>query len=146
MTTIEKLIQLQKTGMSRFVGPPQYGSQDLGICPGGAMDFFSMQTGNVLLDNQKNEHGLEIGLLAPKIEFKETCLAVLCGAQRKATLQANNELIDLEHGKVYQVHKKSILTFGKLSYGLHTYLCVKKGNGASNQSSPQTFFSHRAMG
>jgi len=123
------VIKFLNQGMSRFVSGPEYGRQDVGVAPGGAMDQFAMHTGNVLLGNQAETKCIEIDLLAPKIEFLKSGHLILTGASREALLHYEGRKTELAHGKVYGVTKGSTLTFGKLNYGLRSYLCMKQGEG-----------------
>jgi 5-oxoprolinase (ATP-hydrolysing) subunit C len=114
-------------GMARFVSGPVYGKQDIGFSPSGAMDLFSMMTGNLLLGNPADTESLEIVLLPPKIEFQTVTMFVLTGASWEADLVSPGGKREVEHAKVYFASKGDILSFGDVKYGFRTYLCYKDG-------------------
>lgn len=117
-------------GVTRFVSGPVYGRQALGYSPAGAMDGFSMRTGNLLLGNRPDAECLEIMLLPPRLEFLGETMIVLGGAAREAVLISGGRRQALSHARVYLAGKGDVLAFGELQYGFRTYLCFRSGREA----------------
>jgi allophanate hydrolase subunit 2 len=113
--------------MARFVSGPRYGRQDIGFSPAGAMDLFAMRTGNLLLGNPMDAESLEIALLPPRIEFRETMMFVLTGAPCEAVLITRDGRVSLDHATVYLAEKHNLLMFGDIRYGFRTYFCCREG-------------------
>ena len=123
-----------KQGLFKTVSLPSFGKQDVGITPGGAMDVFALQTGNVLLGNPDDAPALEI-LFPPTLEFGEDCYFVLTGsANWGSKLSGTGKETYIRHGKVYLAKKGSVLSFGKKHYGFRTYLCYRAAGKAFLQS------------
>jgi allophanate hydrolase subunit 2 len=112
-------------GLAEITGFPEYGRQDIGFSPGGAMDLFSLVTGNILLNNDPSAPGLEI-ILPPKITFTAKCCFVLTGAGREecTLISHDGKSKPIKHAAVYSAEPGARLTLGKLSYGFRTYLCT----------------------
>lgn len=122
---MEALIEIQSTGIFRFVGSPVYGKQDFGYAPGGAADRFSLATGNILLQSPEGAPALEM-VLAPGIKFKTACCFILTGGKcSDVVLSETNNNKTVAHGVVYLAPAGSRLVFGKKFYGLRTYLCIR---------------------
>lgn len=116
-----------RRGLFREVRGPVYGRQDLGYSPGGPMDRFSMQTGNIILGNDDFAPALEV-IYSPVLEFEMDCLFVLTGAGRRNTrllrTSAGRELsAETPHGVVACARKRDRIVFGETEYGFRTYLC-----------------------
>jgi len=99
------------------------GYRSLGVPISGAMDQYSSQLANHLLNNQEDDAVLEITLGACKLQFESDCTICITGADFSA--QLDNKSIALN--TIIQVKKESILTFGKRVYGVRTYLAISKG-------------------
>ena len=106
---------------------PLYGSQDLGVSPGGAMDCFSLKRGNLLLGRPPGWPALEI-LVPPEIEILSTLSFALTGARRRARIRTGTSLREAEHDRVYSVGPGDRITFGEKQYGLRTYFCFRPGS------------------
>jgi len=123
-----------KTGLCKKVGSPQFGKQDRGVSPGGAMDRFSFQIGNILLDNPMDSSALEI-IIPPELRFTADSFFVLTGGGYKGVSlilpeKAQSEQ-SIEHGVVNYAPSGSILKFGMKQYGFRTYLCSTKSENRS---------------
>jgi len=115
------------TGLFREVHAPEYGRQDIGYSPGGPMDRFSMQIGNIALGNDAFAPAVEIVSIGA-LEFEQDCLFVLVGAKRpSARLHQKQsqyeESIDIAHGMIGLARQNDRITFGAAEYGFRTYLC-----------------------
>ncbi len=113
-----------RSGICETVSLPFYGRQDLAISPGGAMDCFSLQRGNLMLGNQPGSPALEI-LVPPEIEIITPGRFVLTGARRQACINTEKTVREVEHSRVYSVEPGERITFGEKQYGLRTYLCFR---------------------
>ncbi|MBU2644541.1 hypothetical protein KKI24_07520 [bacterium] len=114
-------------GLFKVVGPPVYGQQHQGVAPGGAMDCFSYQTGNALLETDLAAPALEI-IFAPAFQVVRDCRFTLAGARYGAvtlrTPAAQTAPTAIEHGVVYAAQAGSLLEFrDKSRIGFRTYLC-----------------------
>ncbi len=116
-------------GLYKDVSCPAYGRQDIGITPGGAMDQFSYECGNILLGNPTGTPAWEL-LFAPEVCFEADCFFTLTGAVHKdAALQTASETLTIEHATVYFAPQGSILTLKNKIRGFRTYLCWKAADG-----------------
>ena len=114
-------------GLFREVHRPRYGRQDIGHSPGGPMDKFSMQIGNIALGNDDFAPAVEI-VSINALEFGQDCLFVLVGAKRKsASLHQrwshHQASIDVSHGMICLARQNDRITLGETEYGFRTYLC-----------------------
>ncbi|TFG80891.1 MAG: hypothetical protein E4H23_00925 [Chrysiogenales bacterium] len=111
-------------GIADSVSLPRYGRQDLGYSPGGAMDCFSLQRGNLMLGNPVAAPALEM-IAPPKIEIIKSGCFVLTGASCQARLHSKNTEQDVEHSRVYLVQPGDRIVFGDKQYGMRTYFCYR---------------------
>jgi len=113
-------------GLCREVHAPAHGRQDLGHSPGGPIDRFSVQTGNIMLGSPDFACAVEI-VYAPVLEFKQDCLFVLTGAPcRNAVLQHGPDpttSVALRHNTIESAQKGDWIVLGKPEYGLRSYIC-----------------------
>jgi len=128
METFWKIIG---SGLCKEVRAPEYGRQHIGYSPGGPMDRFSMQIGNIMLGNADFARAVEI-VFAPALEFQQDGLFVLTGARRQhASLQSGPDTVAVRHDTVEHAHKGDRLLLGETAYGLRTYLCFTPCNEGS---------------
>jgi len=100
----------------------RYGSQYLGINPGGAMDRFAAQVVNMLTGNDIYEPVIELHFPSSIFLFEQEAMIAVGGADFSAT-------IDGEHIPLWQpviVAKNSILQFEKWKKGARCYLAIKE--------------------
>ncbi len=122
-----KFFEVIGTGLCKEVSAPIYGRQDIGYSPGGPIDRFSMQTGNIMLGNADFATALEI-VFVPVIEFKQNCLFILTGAKCKnSSLQKKSSdyqtSITVPHATIAYAQEGDRITLGETQYGFRTYLC-----------------------
>ena len=123
---MEDLIEVLAPGLYRIVGCPAYGRQDLGYSPGGAIDLFSYYTGNIMLDNPGSAQALEL-IQALEMRFVTDCWFVITGAGYAGTILSwSDRQITVEHGVVYAARAGSVLSCGRRTYGLRSYLCLRR--------------------
>jgi 5-oxoprolinase (ATP-hydrolysing) subunit C len=116
---------LRQAGMTRRVGGPSYGRQDLGYSPGGALDSFAMATGNLLLGQAVDQECLEIVMLPPVVVFTAAAMLVLTGAAREATITGPKGQRTVPHATVCLAAAGEQLSFGPALYGFRSYLCLR---------------------
>ena len=119
-------------GIFKVVGPPVFGQQHKGVAPGGAMDYFSYQSGNALLNTDLSAPALEI-IFTPSLQVTRDCYFTITGARYEAiTLRSptSQSLTEIEHAVVYLAKAGSLLEFkDKSGIGFRTYLCfAEPGN------------------
>lgn len=101
----------------------RYGYQDYGVPTSGAMDQYSTQFANALLNNNKNDAVLEITMSGPTLQFHCHTLICISGADISPKLNGK----ELKLNTIVSVNPDDELTFGKLNYGLRSYLAIKGG-------------------
>src|SRR5687767_3150652 len=101
----------------------RYKWQQLGINPGGAMDRWSAQIANILVDNQKTEAVIELHFPASEFFFEEPALFTVCGADFSP--HVNGE--EIPCWQPVLINKYSILQFYGLKKGARAYLAVHGG-------------------
>jgi biotin-dependent carboxylase-like uncharacterized protein len=99
------------------------GFYNYGVPTSGAMDMYSFQLANSLLNNAKNDAALEITFGGCKLEFQSDAIICLSGADFSAKIDYS----DLHLNTVTRVKKGSILSFGKQKFGVRSYLAVQGG-------------------
>jgi 5-oxoprolinase (ATP-hydrolysing) subunit C len=113
-----------RSGIFTTVSLPSYGRQDLAVSPGGAMDCFSLQRGNLMLGNAPGAPALEI-LVPPEIEIIIPGHFVLTGARYQASIHMKGKTREVEHSRVYHVKPGERIIFGERQYGLRSYFCFR---------------------
>jgi allophanate hydrolase subunit 2 len=113
-----------RSGIFTVVTLPLYGRQDLAFSPGGAMDCFSMQRGNLMLGNPPGYPALEM-LVPPEIEILTPGHFVLTGARYQASIHTEGTVREVEHSRVCYVEPGERIIFGERQYGLRTYFCYR---------------------
>ena len=135
---IQKIMRIKaiKKGLYNTVGLPHFGQQDVGISPGGAMDRFSLETGNAILGNPASAPALEV-LFPPTLTFEEDGFFILTGAtQEGATLalpSSTEPPTTIPHATVCFAPAGSVLSFGEKSHGFRTYLCFRRMDASARR-------------
>ena len=101
----------------------RHGFRNIGIGPGGAMDYFALMVSNFLVGNNERAAAIEINFPAPEILFQQNAIISLTGANFSATI--NN--IELPLWRPFFVKKDAVLKFNQPIYGSKTYLAVQDG-------------------
>lgn len=125
-----------RRGVYKQVTLPQYGSQDVGVTPGGVMDQFSFDRGNAILGNPEDSPSLEI-ILPPVLVVNKSIYFVLTGApftSPRMVIQGKEAI--LKNGGVYFAPEGAELTFGARESGLRSYLCYR---GAESDNPDSAF-------
>jgi allophanate hydrolase subunit 2 len=116
-----------RSGIFAAVSLPLYGRQDLAVSPGGAMDCFSLQRGNLMLGNPPWSPALEI-LVPPEIEIITPGRFALTGARYQAQIQTKGAVREVEQRHVFAVEPGERIIFGEKRFGLRTYFCFRSGS------------------
>jgi biotin-dependent carboxylase-like uncharacterized protein len=101
----------------------RFGYQDYGVPVSGAIDQYSAQFANALLNNEKNDAVLEITMTGPTLEFH--CYTSICISGADMSPKLNDSSIKLH--TAIAVKPNDIVSFGKLNYGFRSYLAVSGG-------------------
>jgi len=114
-------------GLCRMVGAPRYGEQDTGQSPGGPVDRFAMQSGNIMLGNPDSAPACEI-VFPPVLEFKHDAIFVITGARctgMKLSKAASDHrtALDVHHARVEKAERGDRISFGEKTVGFRIYLC-----------------------
>ncbi|MES2327975.1 MAG: biotin-dependent carboxyltransferase family protein [Bacteroidota bacterium] len=104
----------------------RYGYQHLGINPGGVMDSIAMRVANILVGNDPSEAVIEMHFPAAEIEFEETVLIALAGADFSASVDGK----EIPALTPVVIQKASVLHFGKKQNGARIYLATHGGFAA----------------
>jgi len=101
----------------------RYGYAHLGISPAGAADALSFRLANLLVGNEQNVPVLEMTLLGATLEFEESAVVAITGAECRATLNRepapSNAAIEVAAG--------ATLECGSMRNGARSYLAVQGG-------------------
>jgi biotin-dependent carboxylase-like uncharacterized protein len=101
----------------------RYGYAHLGISPGGAADPLAMRIANRVVGNDENAAVLEMTLLGATVEFEESCVVALAGAD--CDCRIGNETAPM--WRAFAVQAGAILACGPMTRGTRTYLAVQGG-------------------
>jgi len=96
----------------------RHGHQNVGLCPGGAMDPVSLALANALVGNPAGEAALEITVIGPELEFIDTGLVALCGAEFTGEFPKNRPVL---------MKAGTRLNVGRAARGARAYLAVAGG-------------------
>lgn len=115
------LIILKQGALDTFQDGGRYGYSAWGINPGGNMDSYASQVANALVGNELNAVVLEMHFPACTVQFGETMLITLTGADFSASV--NDRKIPM--WKPVLIRKDSTLIFNKKIKGMRCYLSVR---------------------
>jgi len=96
----------------------RHGFQRVGLCPGGAMDRFSLALANALVGNPPDEAALEITVIGPELLFEQDTLVAVCGAEFQGGFPHNRPVL---------ATKGSRFNVGRAIRGARAYLAVAGG-------------------
>lgn len=105
----------------------RYGYQQFGVPVCGAMDRWSLNLANQLVDNHPDEGALEITYMGPTLEFKTGCVFALCGGRFEARLDG----VPVEMARACSAAPGSVLEIGAVKEGFRGYLAVAGGFDAA---------------
>ena len=117
-------IKVNKPGLLTTVQDTgRFGEYAIGMPPSGAMDVFSYQVGNYLVGNEDGTAGLETTYFGPELEFTESTVVAITGADLPPKL--NGE--EAPTWEAFSVEEGDILSFDYLRNGARSYLAVAGG-------------------
>ncbi len=99
------------------------GYQDYGVPVSGAMDQYSVQFANALLNNDSNDAVMEITMMGPILEFHCHTLICISGADMSPKINGSN----IKMNTSINVEPNNVLSFGKLNFGIRCYLAIAQG-------------------
>jgi biotin-dependent carboxylase-like uncharacterized protein len=101
----------------------RFGEYAIGMPPSGAMDMFSYGVGNYLVGNEDGAAGLEITYFGPQLEFTESAVIAVTGAEMPPKI--NGE--EAPTWEALRVEEGDVLSFDYLKNGARAYLAVAGG-------------------
>ncbi len=117
-------ITVEKGGLlSTVQDRGRFGYQRYGIPSSGAMDFFALESGNILVGNPRDSAAIEIISGDFVVRFNDEFRIAVTGAQAEVSL--NGEKIEEWH--TLRVESGDCLEIGKVKKGYVTYLCISGG-------------------
>lgn len=114
------------------------GYASFGIPISGAMDGYSSNLANHILNNALEDAVIEITLGGCEFQFLEKTFICISGGDFSPKI--NNRSIALNSR--IQVHKDDILSFGKKKYGVRSYLAIKGGFLSEVKLGSRSFYQH----
>ena len=102
-------------------------SQHLGVTTGGAIDNFSYQLGNMILNNISNTPSIEFAKVGPKLLIEKGNINLVLTGNINFKLTINNSILNGEVNKTYFMRKGDsidILNTLESNYG---YISIKNG-------------------
>ncbi len=102
----------------------RWGHQAIGMPVAGAMDWFALRVGNMIVGNPEGAAGLECTLSGPKLHFQGSGILSVVGADLQPRL--NGETVPM--WKCIKVHAGDSLSFGgPVGKGCRGYVCFGGG-------------------
>jgi biotin-dependent carboxylase-like uncharacterized protein len=101
----------------------RYGYQRFGVPVSGAMDTFSLKTGNLLVGNDEGAAGLEMTVLGPRVRFLAETWIAITGANLSPALDGE----PIPRWTAVKVPADCDLSFQGASDGMRSYLAVAGG-------------------
>ena len=101
----------------------RFGNTHMGISPSGAADNISFRIGNLLLDNDINDPGIEITLFGGSYYFNKNAIIVLTGSEFTSTIDGKI----ISFSKPVSVKTGQTLSISQTTNGARCYLCIKGG-------------------
>ncbi|WP_347173679.1 biotin-dependent carboxyltransferase family protein [Polaribacter uvawellassae] len=99
------------------------GFAHIGVPVSGVMDSYAAKIGNQLLHNNLDEAVIEITFGGCKFLFEENLEICITGANFTPTIDGK----EMQMNSVLEIEKGAVLSFGKKTFGIRTYLCIKGG-------------------
>jgi biotin-dependent carboxylase-like uncharacterized protein len=102
------------------------------------MDQFSSSLSNKLLNNKQQDAVMEITMTGPVLKFHKKTTISITGADISPVL--NNKPIRMN--RAHSIEKGDVLSFGKLKYGIRSYLSVSGGFLTKKVMSSRSMYSN----
>ena len=118
------MIEVIKSGLySTIQDLGRFGFENYGVPISGSMDQFSSIISNKLLGNKDQDAVMEITMTGPVLKFLEKTKISITGADISPSINNNPVKLNIVHN----INKGDLLSFGKLKYGIRSYLSVLGG-------------------
>ena len=101
----------------------RYGYAHLGISPAGAADSLSLRVANLMVGNEENAPALEMTLLGATLEFDESAIVAITGADCEC--KAGTDRVPLN--TAFELAAGAVLQCGSMTCGARCYLAVQGG-------------------
>jgi biotin-dependent carboxylase-like uncharacterized protein len=103
----------------------RHGWRHLGVGTAGAVDLFSHAVANLLAGNASDAAALEISLQGPRLQFDQSAVVAICGAD----IAARADGVDLPAWRRVSLPAGTRLALGACRRGARAYLAVAGGIG-----------------
>ena len=122
--TSDPSIQVVRCGFMALVQDQgRFGFQELGVSVSGAADKEALDVGNILVGNSPESAAIEVMLGDFEIEFMESMMFALTGAETEASLDD----VPVGRNLSYKAHAGSRLSLSNVRQGLRAYISVQGG-------------------
>jgi len=101
----------------------RFGFSQVGVPPSGALDSFSLRVGNLLVDNEEGEAGIETTVMGLKLEATREVVIAITGGDLTPALNGES----LEMWRSHLLVEGDILAFKGVRQGCRAYLCFRGG-------------------
>ena len=112
------------------------GFAEFGVPNSGAMDSYSADLANHILNNSLENALLEITFGGCSLQFLENTIICISGADFSAMLNDTKVSLNTQ----VEIRKNDVLTFGKRIFGSYAYLAVKGGFQSEIKLKSRSFF------
>jgi biotin-dependent carboxylase-like uncharacterized protein len=112
------------------------GFAEFGVPNSGAMDSYSADLANHILNNSLENALLEITFGGCSLQFLENTIICISGADFSAMLNDTKVSLNTQ----VEIRKNDVLTFGKRIFGSYVYLAVKGGFQSEIKLKSRSFF------
>ncbi|MFK8059946.1 MAG: biotin-dependent carboxyltransferase family protein [Polaribacter sp.] len=99
------------------------GFASIGVPVSGVMDSYSSDIANSILDNSLEDAVLEITFGGTQLQFLNYTIICISGGDLSPKINDKSILMNAR----IQVFKNDILSFGKIKFGVRSYLAIKSG-------------------
>lgn len=118
------MIKVVKAGFGNTIQDKgRFGFASFGVPVSGAMDSYSADLANTILNNNLNDAVLEINFGNCEFQFLVTTQICISGSDASAKINGESVLLNAK----INIKKNDILSFGKPILGTRTYVAVKGG-------------------
>ena len=114
----------------------RFGFAAIGVPVSGVMDGYSADIANSILNNSLDAAVLEI--IFGSCEFQFLCPTFICVSGGDFSPKINRKSIKLN--KKIRVSKHDVLSFGKINYGVRSYLAVSGGIQSEEKLNSKSFY------
>ena len=144
MERVVEVFEVQEPGILTTVQDlGRFGFSQVGVPPSGALDSFSLRTGNLLVGNEEGEAGLETTLMGLKLKTLRETVVAMTGGDLLPTLNGEPLRMWTSHLLI----EGDILAFKGVRQGCRAYLCLRGGVAVSRvMGSKSTFLSGKFGG